>query len=595
MLHEDGAVNISIEKNIPVTMRDGVKLHADVYRPDADARYPVLVTRLPYNKELQKLVNFSFDVLRAVQAGYVVVVQDTRGRFASEGTFRPFFDEARDGADTISWAAAQPWSSGAVGMFGGSYLGVTQWTAATQAPPALKAMAPFLTTDQYYDGWAYQGGAFHLGFNLLWTLSSLAFGELGRRFAAGEAKPEEIDALVATVDNVGDLYTREPSEWRAELKTLAPFYEEWLLHPTYDEYWRTTAPREGFADVVAPALNMGGWYDLFLKGTLANYVGMKAHGGSDDARRLQRLVIGPWSHGAFVGAFPERNFGLLAGTDAFDITGLQLRWFDWLLKGIDNGLVDEKPIRLFVMGIDQWLSADDWPLPGTTYLDFFLHSGGQANSAAGDGVLSLEPSGDEHEDVYLYDPRNPVPTTGGPTYLPGLNVAANAGPRDQGLPEGRPDVLCYTSEALAAPLQVIGPVRLVLHISSSARDTDFTGKLVDVWPDGRTVNLTEGILRARYRHSMSEPSNLEPGEIYEIEIDLVATANVFAAGHRVRLEVSSSNFPRFDRNTNTGGTIATENVSDMRQAVNRVHHSRESPSRLILPIVSTSIGEQGGR
>ncbi len=583
-------MNICIEKNVPVTMRDGVKLFADVYRPDTMAGYPVLLTRLPYNKELQKLVNFSFDVLRAVQSGYVVVVQDTRGRFASEGAFRPFFDEAEDGADTIAWAAAQPWSTGAVGMFGGSYLGVTQWTAASQAPPALGAIAPFLTTDQYYDGWAYQGGAFHLGFNLLWTLSSLAFGELGRRVGLGDAGPEEIEALVATVDNIEELYTRDPAEWIAQMGTLAPFFEEWLHHPSYDEYWKTTAPRESFGDIVTPALNIGGWYDLFLKGTLANYVGMKADGGSDDARRRQRLVVGPWSHGAFVGAFPERSFGLLAGTDAFDITGLQLRWFDWLLKGIDNGVADEKPVQLFVMGINQWVSVDDWPLPETTYFDFFLHSDGQANSAAGNGGLSLEPPDDEPEDVYLYDPRNPVPTTGGPTYLPGLNVAANAGPRGQELPERRPDVLCYTSEPLAATLSVIGPIQLVLNVSSSERDTDFTGKLVDVWPDGRTVNLTEGILRASYRESMSEPSCIEPGRIYEIAINLVATANVFAAGHRIRLEVSSSNFPRFDRNTNTGESIATGDQVRMRQAVNRVYHCRAFSSRLVLPILETNAG-----
>jgi putative CocE/NonD family hydrolase len=582
-------MNICIEKNIPVTMRDGVKLFADVYRPDSGAEYPVLLTRLPYNKEIQKVVNFSFDVLRAVQAGYVIVVQDARGRFTSEGEFRPFFDEAEDGADTIAWAAAQPWSTGAVGMFGGSYLGVTQWTAASQAPPELKAMTPFLTTDQYYDGWAYQGGAFQLGFNLLWTLSSLAFGELTRRVSLGQANPEEIKALVAAVDDVEQLYEGKPSQWVTELKVLAPYFEEWLHHPNYDEYWKKTAPRESFGEIVAPALNMGGWYDLFLKGTLANYVGMKAYGGSRDARERQRLVIGPWSHGAFIGAYPERSFGLLAGTDSFDVTGLQLRWFDWLLKGIDSGLADEKPVRLFVMGINQWQGADDWPLPATNYVEFFLHSDGHANSAAGNGMLSLESPANEPEDVYLYDPRNPVPTTGGSTYLPGLNVAANAGPRDQRLPEGRPDVLCYTTEPLEAPLQVIGPVTLVLHISSSARDTDFTGKLVDVWPDGRTANLTEGILRARFRQSMSEPSCLEPGQIYEIAIDLVATANVFAAGHRIRLEVSSSNFPRFDRNTNTGGAIASEDHSGICQAVNRIYHSRTFPSRLVLPIIDYDV------
>jgi uncharacterized protein len=578
-------VNVIIEKNVPVRMSDGVNLLADVYRPGPADRYPVLLTRLPYNKESTQPLNHSFDVLRAVQTGYVVVAQDTRGRFGSEGDFNPFFDEARDGADTIAWAAAQPWSNGTVGMFGESYFGATQWTAATQAPPALRAIAPFVTTDQYYDSWAYQGGAFQLGFNLHWALLSLALGEVDRRMGAGAATPEDFAGLVAAVDHNDELYRRLPLGALPELKDLAPYYDDWLDHPGYDAFWKATAPRESFGDILVPALNMGGWYDLFLKGTLANYVGMKRHGGSEEARRRQRLVVGPWAHGAYTGWFPEGSFGVLAGTDQADVTGLQLRWFDWLLKGVDTGMADEKPVRLFVMGVNEWRDVDDWPLPGTEYVDYFLHSSGQANTAGGNGVLSTEAPGDEPEDVYVYDPGDPVPTTGGATFLPGLSVGANAGPRDQRGPESRPDVLCYTTAPLAEPVEVVGPVRLVLHISSSAPDTDFTGKLVDVWPDGRAVNLADGILRARYRESLSAPSLLEPGRTYEITVDLVATANVFAAGHSIRLEVSSSNFPRFDRNTNTGGTIATEGQTDLRQAVNRVHHNRSLRSRLVLPIV----------
>ncbi len=264
---------------------------------------------------------------------------------------------------------------------------------------------------------------------------------------------------------------------------------------------------------------------------------------------------------------------------------MQLRWFDWLLKGIDTGLAHEKPVRLFVMGTDEWMDADDWPLPGTEYVDYFLHSQGQANTAAGDGVLSTEFPGDEPDDVYTYDPRRPVPTTGGATFLPGLFIGVNAGPRDQRGPESRGDVLCYTTGPLARPVEVIGPVRLVLHISSSAPDTDFTGKLVDVWPDGRAVNLADGIVRTRYREPRSGPSLMTPDMTYEVTVDLVATANVFAAEHRIRLEVSSSNFPRFDRNTNTGGAIATEVEADFRLAVNRVHHRRSQPSRLVLPVI----------
>jgi uncharacterized protein len=578
-------VNIIIEKNVLVPMRDGVKLATDVYRPETSDPCPTLVNRLPYNKELPGLLNVSFDLLRGVQAGYAIVVQDTRGRYASEGRFNPFFDEATDGADTIAWAASQAWSDGAVGMIGGSYFGATQWTAATQAPPALRAIAPLITTDQYYESWAYQGGAFQLGFNLHWTLTSLVLGEISRRMGRGDAGPEDLAAIVAAVDGNDALYRRVPLTGLPELAGLAPYYEEWLAHPSYDDFWRATAPSESFAAIQVPALNMGGWYDLFLKGTLANYVGMKQRGGSDLARRQQRLVIGPWAHGALAGWYPERSFGLLSGSDAADITALQLRWFDWLLKGEDTGIEHDKPVRLFVMGANVWRDEDDWPLPDTQYVDYFLRSDGRANTAAGDGVLSAAAPHDEPEDVYTYDPRDPVPTNGGATFLPGLFIAANAGPRDQRIVEARPDVLCYTTHPLTAPVAVIGPVSLVLHASSSAPDTDFTAKLVDVWPDGRAENVADGILRARYRGSLSEPAPLEPGTIYELVVDLVATANVFAGGHRIRLEVSSSNFPRFDRNTNTGGVIAEEGEDDFRPAVNRVHHTTSHPSRLILPVI----------
>ncbi|MCL2395065.1 MAG: CocE/NonD family hydrolase, partial [Acidimicrobiaceae bacterium] len=330
--------------------------------------------------------------------------------------------------------------------------------------------------------------------------------------------------------------------------------------------------------------NMGGWYDLFLKGTIANYLGMKAHGGSALARR-PRLVIGPWSHGPSGGWFPERSYGLLSGTDTADLTGLQLRWFDWLLRGQDNGVENEKPVRIFVMGADVWRDEADWPLPDTDYVDYFLHSGGRANSSAGDGSLSVEPPGDEAEDVYLYDPRDPVPTVGGGTFLPGLGLGVNSGPRNQAQVETRHDVLCYTTPPLDAPLEVTGPVSAVLQISSSAPDTDFTAKLVDVHPDGRAENIADGILRARYRESLSAPRLLEVGQIYEVTVDLVATSNVFGPGHRIRLDVSSSNFPRFDRNTNTGGEIAQEGEDALVQAINRVHHTSVHPSRLILPVI----------
>lgn len=595
-------MEIRIEKSLRVPMRDGVLLATDVYRPADDGAYPTIVNRLPYDKELP-IVNFSFDTLRAVQAGYAVVVQDTRGRYQSEGHFTAFVDEATDGADTIAWAAAQPWSTGSVGMVGGSYFGATQWLAASQAPAALKAIAPFVTTDQYYESWAYQGGAFQLGFNLHWSLVSLGLGELQRQLASGQAELEKFGELVAAIDHNDELYQRLPLTDMPVLDGIADYYQDWLAHPTYDEYWRSTAPRESYGRITAPALNMGGWYDLFLKGTIANYVGMKANGGSAGARRLQRLVIGPWAHGPMGGWYPEKSYGLMSGTDASDITGMQLRWFDQLLKGEDTGIENDRPVKLFVMGVNEWREEADWPLPDTEYVDYYLASGGRANTSAGDGRLTTDaPStaataadapaagatgalSDAPTDSYRYDPRDPTPTVGGSTFLPGLFIGANAGPRDQREVETREDVLSYTSEPLAEPLTVIGPVELVLHASSSALDTDFTAKLVDVHPDGRAENLADGILRARYRDSLSEPSPLTPGEVYELRIDLVATANVFAAGHRIRVDVSSSNFPRFDRNTNTGGTIAEEAAADLVVADNTVHHTPVHPSRLVLPVI----------
>lgn len=578
-------MDLVIQKNVMVEMRDGVLLATDVYRPQGDGPCPTIVQRTPYDKELPALRNFCFDVLRAAQAGYAVVVQDTRGRFRSEGTFDAFTDEARDGADTIAWAAAQPWSTGAVGMVGGSYFGATQWLAAAEAPEALRAIAPFVTTDQYYESWAYQGGAFQLGFNLHWALSSLAFGELVRQVGSGAASPDRVGELVAAVDGNDELYGRLPLREVPELDGLAPYYQDWLAHPSYDGYWKAIAPRESYERITVPALNMGGWYDLFLKGTLANYLGMKERGGSEPARQLQRLVIGPWAHGPLAGWYPERSYGLMSGTDASDISGMQLRWFDALLKGEDTGLHTDKPVRLFVMGADTWRDEDDWPLPDTEYVDYFLHSGGHANTADGDGSLSPDAPGDQPDDVFVYDPQDPVSTTGGPTFLPGLFIGANAGPRDQRSVEQRPDVLCYTTPPLQEPLEVTGPVELVVHLSSSAPDTDVTGKLVDVHPDGRAENLCEGILRVRHRNSLSDPELIEPGQVYELRVDLVATSNLFAAGHRIRLEVSSSNFPRFDRNTNTGGTIAEETEQDLRPATNRVHHSAGHRSRLVLPVI----------
>jgi len=575
-------MNIVIEKNVMVAMRDGVHLAADVYRPVEEGQHPVLLMRLPYNKDLPgRLAAFVSTAFRAAQQGYVVVLQDCRGRFASEGEFYPQFDDANDGVDTIHWIVEQPWANGKVGMIGGSYLGFTQWLLAKEHPEALRAIAPQVTTSNYYQTpMRHEGGVFELGV-LFWALSMVP-EEVQRRMRQGQASREQMGAIMQAMRDPSALMAHLPLVDQPLLREFAPWYLDWLNHPTYDDYWKRIAHSEYYEQLTVPALNMGGWYDLFLGGTLANYVGMKQRGGSVVARAHQRLVIGPWSHTNDMGMFSERSYGLAASSAAIDLEGMQLRWHDHWLKGEENGVEQDKPVKIFVMGLDQWRDEDDWPLPDTQYRPYYLHSGGHANSATGNGTLSPDAPAEEPEDVYLYDPRHPVPTVGGAILI---DLAPVEGPRDQRAVEVREDVLCYSTPVLEKPVEVTGPIALVLYISSSARDTDFTGKLVNVYPDGRAEILTDGILRARYRESFTEAKLLEPGQIYELRLDLWATSNLFKAGHRIRLEVSSSNFPRFDRNTNTGGVIERQTEKDLVQAVNRIYHDAAHPSHLILPII----------
>lgn len=615
-------MNIVAEKNIMLPMHDGVKLATDVYHPAEEGQWPVLLTRLMYDKSNEWFLGLNLDIARALQADYAVVVQDVRGRYASEGEFPSTFQqEASDGADTIAWIAGQSWCGGNVGMFGGSHLGITQWLAAEEQPEALQALAPMITPAIPANYFAAgvpvaSGGAFPLGVSLSWALTQVAEGEAQRRISQGRATQETMDALLQAWMSLQQLYERLPLVDMPALHELVPSYVTWVAGSPAEA---ARVQEEHYQRIQVPALNIGGWYDLFLDGTLENYRQMKRRGGSERARAFQRLLIGPWAHMNQSGVFAERNYGQQAGQERIDLNGVVLRWYDHWLKGLDNGVEQDKPVRLFVMGIDEWREEESWPLPDTQYRSYYLHSQGRANTAAGDGMLSTALPGDEPEDTYGYDPHHPVPTVGGATSIPifrtkevdtagehfehalperdhaqetrakagfSSGIEFNVGPRDQQQIEQRDDVLCYTTPSLPHPIEVTGPIELVLYIASSARDTDFTGKLVDVHPDGRAEILADGILRARYRESLSTPVLMEPGQIYELLLNLGATSNVFKAGHRIRLEVSSSNFPRFDRNTNTGGAVATETEKDFVQAINRIYHSRARPSHLILPIIN---------
>ena len=363
---------------------------------------------------------------------------------------------------------------------------------------------------------------------------------------------------------------------------LADYYFDWLQHPSFDDYWKKLCIEEQHSNINVPAMNIGGWYDIFLGGTIRNFTGMQKDGATEDSRRGQKLIIGPWQHGARGGTMAGSHyFGVAADAMALGLDEIHLRWYNQWLKGEDTGLLDEPPVKIFVMGDDVWRDENEWPLARAQNTRYYLHSGGSANTLHGDGSLSTDAPSDESPDVFLYNPANPVPTRGGQLCC-NPYFAAN-GAYDQNEIEARPDVLVYSTPVLERDVEVTGPVTVTLWAATSATDTDFTAKLVDVCEDGCARNLTDGIIRARYRESMSSPSLLEPGRAYCYTIDLWATSNVFKAGHQIRLEVSSSNFPRFDRNTNTGGVIAAD--TELKPAIQTILHNEAHPSHVTLPII----------
>ncbi len=581
-------VSFVVERDVPVAMRDGTVLQTDVYRPAGVGRFPVLLQRTPYNKETGGLSLVQTDTFRAVRQGYAVVIQDCRGRYRSDGDFTPFLQEIADGYDAVEWCGAQPWSDGNVGMYGTSYVGATQWLAAVAAPPSLKAIAPAFTASDYYEGWTYQGGALQWGFMCNWVVPFLTSADLVRTNAREGVADFEAwrETLIDAVDGANETAMTLPLRDIPVNPAWSPYFQEWLDHATDDDFWQARSIERRHDQVRVPALNIAGWYDIFLDGSLRNFTGVQAKGATDDARAGSRLLLGPWTHTtpplAQAGAV---DFGARAGQSlmllSMDIDGLTLRFFDRWLKGIDDGYDAEPPVQLFVMGEDVWRGEPAWPLERAVPTAFYLHGGGNANSSAGDGVLSEEAPGAERPDVFLYDPHHPVPTVGGqlccyPSTLP-------PGAYDQRPVEARHDVLVYVTPPLQTDVEVTGPVTLTLWAATSAPDTDFTGKLVDVYPDGYVRNLTDGIIRARYRQGTDMARPITPGEPTEYTIDLWATSNLFRAGHRIGLEVSSSNFPRFDRNLNTGHELGVD--AEMRPAVQTIYHDADHPSRVILPIV----------
>lgn len=569
---------VTHERNVSVKMRDGVILRADIYRPTADGKFPVLLQRTPYNKDND--VDFGF---KSAARGFVVIVEDVRGRYASEGEWYTFKNEPNDGYDSVEWAAALPYSDGRVGMFGGSYVGATQMLAAIAHPPHLAGICPIVTASNYHSNWVYQGGAFEQWFDQNWT-SGLAQNTFDREVANNTNALQGISKFpLASYP----LFNLDKNSDPASNATLAPYYLDWLAHPNYDDYWKAISIEDHFGDINVPALHIAAWYDLFLGGSLRNYEGLKAHAATEKARQEQRLVVIVGGHAGNGPKIGDVDFGAASKFDEDETT---LHWYEYLFKGAQNEFASGKRVRIFVMGANQWREENDWPLARARNTKYFLHSEGKANSVSGNASLSAKPPTKESSDQYIYDPANPAPTVGGPLCCDSKHLAP--GPRDQRAVEARNDVLVYSTPAMSEDTEVTGPITLELYAKSSAVDTDFTAKLIDVSPDGFAQNLTEGILRTRYRDSQETPSPITPGQIYKLNIDLWATSNVFKKGHVLRLEISSSNFPRFDRNLNTG-RVRYLNTSDevnseqpFKSATNVVYHDAEHPSALILPIVS---------
>jgi uncharacterized protein len=566
--------DVIVQNGASMKTRDGVTLFADIYRPRADGKFPVILMRTPYDKAASWAVTPSYQI---ATHGYVVVVQDVRGRYTSEGEWYTFRHESNDGYDAVEWVAALPYSNGKVGMMGGSYVGATQMLTAIAHPPHLAGICPVVTASNYHDGWTYQSGALEQWFDQNWS-TQLATNTLWRLIAKNTNALLAAPVLPLTHYPAFN-YASLPAGADATAQ-LAPYYLDWLAHPDYDAYWKQWSIEEHYPDIRVPALHIGAWYDIFLGGTLRNYMGIKAHGGTDAAHNGQRLLVQIGGHAGFGRRIGDVEFGDEALK--FPSTPVLLAWYDYLFKGVQNEFADAgKPVNIFVMGENKYHTESDWPPPQAKLTRYFLHSAGSANSLLGDGSLSVTPPKKEPPDKFTYDPGNPVPTIGGSLCCDAEHY--EPGPRDQRAAENRNDVLIYSTKPLPEDMEVTGPVTLELWAKSSAVDTDLTAKLVDVSPEGFAMNLADGILRMRYRDSQEKPTLMNPDQVYKISVNLWATSNVFKKGHVMRLEVSSSNFPRFDRNLNTGADQATSR--EFVSATNTILHDAEHPSALVAPVI----------
>jgi putative CocE/NonD family hydrolase len=556
--------------DLKVPTRDGITLSADLFLPRAKGPFPTLLHRTPYESNEARWIKWG---IWWAKRGYAAVSQDCRGRYQSEGTFNAYFDDGDDGRDTVKWLAEQPWCNGKIGTWGRSYGALTQWRLAPNADPHLTCMAPHAIGDCYFDDYHYVGGAFQLALSVLAMVVFAANTEL-LLHEGGAIFNRKLFRHLPLIDIDQEV-----------LGHKVPFWRDWLEHPTYDDFWHALSPRHTYGQIDVPIFQQGGWYDPYAGGIFRMWNGMVQGGKTADARKNQKVLMGPWTHSEPTSSeLGDIDFGPPAQVIFPEI---ELPWFDYWLKGLETGIMDEPPIKLFVMGANQWRFEHEWPLARTQFTPYYLHSGGRANSIYGDGVLSPEPPASEPPDRFDYDPTNPVPTVGGVHSL-GFMVQnfpdpVLVGPVDQRPIERRDDVLVYTTPELEQDVEVTGPLELVLYAASSARDTDFTVSLVDVFPTGFAIPVAEGIIRGRFRHGFEQMDLLQPNEPDKFRIRMYPTSNLFKKGHRIRVHISSSNFPHFSRNLNTGEDVATG--MGTRIAQQTILHTSQYPSHIMLPII----------
>ncbi|MCW5768654.1 MAG: CocE/NonD family hydrolase [Phycisphaeraceae bacterium] len=551
---------LRVEYGVWIPMRDGVRLSADVYRPEGEGRYPVILSRTPYNKA--GAGKASIDRYRMfVERGYVVVVQDVRGRGDSEGQFTPFLQEGDDGYDTIEWCGTQPWSSGKVGMIGGSYGGYVQWVAAIRQPRHLAAIVPTVACpDPFVDGLI--NGPTGLPSPICVSWYFYTSGRLNQQSHAVEwARVFEHLPIIDLDDRAG---------------RAMPIWDEFVRNSRLGPYWEPARYQHRLGQVTIPTLNISGWYDDEQISTITNFAGVIADGnpGRDGAHHA--LLMGPWPHSVNSGTkVGEIEFG---PTAKIDMDAYVLRWFDRWLKGIENGVEHEPPVRHFVMGENAWKDAATWPIPGTTFTPYYLRSEGNANSRLGDGFLSTEmPASGETPDSYVYDPGDATPFLTDPMF------SQIGGPDDYSGIELRSDMLVFSTPVMTAPVEICGPIKATLWASSDAPDTDFMVRVLNVHPSGFSQRLSDGVVRARFREGMDAPSLITPGQIYEYEIDVWTTCQTILPGHAIRVEVMSASFPQWDRNPNTGSDLGMG--TEFRSARQTIYHDAARPSHVVLPVV----------